>query len=301
VQVLVGSNGWAAKSAIHLLFEKGYVSNRDNLVVYSRTQRVFEISGVGSRTAREWIPRKEREKVENFFPFAFLTADKFSEMSEVEYREQNTKLINKAADYISLNKPSNCVLFSSGIVGPESLNLNRDRGYKVYRELKLLEEECIRKACHDAGTNLVVCRLFSASGRYLRDFRKYALGNLIWQAKFINKIVLTSTNAVWRRYIDMSQIIEICMLETRNCDFRVVESGGELIEIESLASKIAKIYNCKVINRNELHGEEDSYFSRLQDIEDLAARFGIGLFSIDEQINETIKGLEKSWSKGLIK
>lgn len=117
--------------------------------------------------------------------------------------------------FILQNSPRRCLLFSSGIVNKSLETTERSKAYKVYAQLKSEEENVIEDVCQSTGTSLTICRLFSASGRFMSEPKKYALGNLIWQAINLKRVKVTSPNLTFRKYVDMEEILNFVFRSAR--------------------------------------------------------------------------------------
>lgn len=290
--IIVGGGGWVSKAGLSILLNK-FDADLQSTKVYGSSPRIENLHNGEVIKVEQWGLNIKEYDVRFFLPFAFLTADKFQEYGEEKYRELNRELIQRAAKFIASNGPKYCVLFSSGIVHSNLSISYRPKSYKVYRELKLEEEETLRLQCQKNGTNLVICRLFSASGRYIPDYVRYAISNFVYQGIFHKKIEISSAFPVFRKYIDMEQLLEICLTAVQNERVLEFDSTGSLIELQDLATLCAEKLGIKYEKNSLLNGEADNYFSQSQDSELLAELYEIPLFSMERQIKETIAGVYK--------
>jgi hypothetical protein len=294
--VVVGASGWISRVAVDLLTEK-FGTGEDSISVYASYARTETQDNGQVLNVKLWDQIRENDKVRYFLPFAFLTVDKFDIYGEKKYRDLNYELIEKADEFIGLNKPEYCILMSSGIIHSNLSILNRPAQYQAYRELKLLEENILKERCFSTGTRLVICRLFSASGGRIRDFRKYAIANFAYQGMKFGRIQVSSPFPTYRKYVDMGQLLEICLHTVREVDLLEFDSSGSLIELHELASRIAHELNLNQGEFRVLEGETDRYYSASIDMENLAEKYEIPLFPIDKQIRETIVGVKKLMSQ----
>jgi hypothetical protein len=161
-----------------------------------------------------------------------------------------------------------------------------------YRKLKILEEIKVKDICDKVGSRLIVCRLFSASGKFIKDPDHYALSNFILQGLTHRRIVVSSQYAVWRRYADLGQIFELSANLADTHDFFVFESGGVLMELHDLSARVASLLGLEVPEQHLDQNHHDSYFSKSSLFEELAQSMDLKLLSIDDQISETRKGVE---------
>lgn len=288
--VIVGASGWATRAAEFVLTEKLFLKS-DLLKFYGSYSRTEEIN-FKKYNVEEWVPQELKAPTSLFLPLGFLTVDKYFKWGPQEFEARNRQLIHKSVEFIKFNEPERCILISSGIVD-KTLDLSpRNPSYLSYAKLKSEEEEQISRICQEMKTKLVICRLFSASGRHIVDPNRYAVGNFVLQGLLTGKIKVKSEGSVLRRYVDMGQLIEICIKAAKEKGLTRFDSGGELIEITELAEMVAHHLGVKVSERmEEPKYSMDSYFSKSSVMEDLAKESQIQPFSISEQIQETIIGV----------
>lgn len=297
--VIVGGGGWASRAAQAVLLTK-FNQDVQRISVYGSTSRREQLEDGNIIEIKEWIGTKEESNTRYFLPFAFLTVDKFDLYGEEKYKNTNRVLIKNALDFISRNKPKYCVLFSSGITHSRFSISDRPRAYMVYRELKLEEEKALKMQCNVTGTKLVICRLFNASGRFIPSLHRYALSNLIYQGIVHGRIQVKSSFPVVRKYIDMEQLLEICLLAVEGEQELEFDSTGSLVELHDLAAMCAKELSVEYSRQLMQTAQSDNYFSSSTDTETLAKRYNIPLYPIERQIQETINGVKKLIDRGLL-
>ena len=289
--VVVGGDGWVARTAIAHLVEYEQIP-LERIEVYGSFERDSE--PIGKRVFRisKWNPKVEKLPVSLFVPTAFLTPGMFSKYGESDFISGNRDLIDKAKRYIMLNSPKRCILFSSGIVSLPMISSRGPNAHSVYQALKREEEEELRLQCERSGTKLLVCRLFNASGRYIKSVENYAIANFIYQGINEGRIQLHNPGRVWRRYADLRQIFEVCLNMPSKDSFNLIESGGEKVELHDLAQRIA--LNLKVEFQSNLieEFEEHHYYSATNEFEAAALSHDIELMDLSEQIAQTRIGIE---------
>jgi nucleoside-diphosphate-sugar epimerase len=289
--VVVGGDGWVARTAISHLVKNTQIP-QENIEVYGSFERdSLPIDNIVFRI-NEWSPKVEIAPVSLFVPTAFLTIEAFSKYSELDFISINRDLIDKAKRYIKLNSPKRCILFSSGIVSIPMISSRESKPSAIYQALKQEEEEELRFQCESSGTKLLVCRLYNASGRYIKSIKTYAIANFIFQGVTEGRIKLSNPGRVWRRYADLGQVFEVCLNMPFEDSFNLIESGGEKIELHDLAQKIA--LHLKVEFQSNLREEivEDHYYSATKEFEAAALSQGLKLMDLSEQIAETRIGVE---------
>lgn len=294
--VIVGGSGWASRAAEWCLINQFQYAQEEFQIFGSRLRKEF--FETREYVIREWIPQRIKTHISLFLPFAFLTVDKFEKFGRVNFEQRNRELIQKSIEFISLNKPDKCVIFSSGMVNPELDILPRSEAYRIYSQLKMEEENAISDACRKSKTNLVICRLFSASGRHIVEPNRFALGNFILQATQNSKIEVKSKFPIYRRYVDMAQLIEICVKLSDKYNLVEFESGGTLVEISQLAKMIGKEFRCEVHTSQNIDSEKcDNYYSGSHKMEEYANLLRVDILSLEQQIKETIYGIHNMISK----
>ncbi len=290
--VVVGGNGWVSRTAISHYLE---IESRrsDQVIVYGSKARLSKPISNVCYPIEIWSPKKESFQVETFVPAAFLTLDKFAGITPQQYHYQNTQLIEKACEYIKLNSPNKCILFSSGITLIPENQVRHSDSKVMYRNLKLEEESRIRDVCRKSGTSLVVCRLFNASGRFVTNHEQFALANFLYQGLTQGKVEVRNPSLVWRRYADLSQVFEICDLLVNEHEYISFESGGVLVELHELAHRVSEFLGVPFLGDSVNQDSVECYFSKSSFFEELAVKEGVNLLNLEGQIGETKKGIEE--------
>lgn len=289
--VVVGGDGWVARTAIAHLIKNAEIPP-ENIEVYGSFER--DSMPIDKRILRikEWNPKVETVPVWLFVPTAFQTLEAFSKYGESDFIAVNRDLIDKAKRYIKLNSPKHCILFSSGIVSMPLISSSEANAHSVYQALKLEEEQELRSQCEMSGTKLLICRLFNASGRYIKSVENYAIANFIYQAITKGRIQLHNPGRVWRRYADLGQTFEVCLNMSSQESFKLIESGGEKVELHDLAQRVALNMNVEFFSNLKDGFEEHHYYSATNEFEAVAFSQGIKLMDLSEQIAQTRIGVE---------
>jgi nucleoside-diphosphate-sugar epimerase len=289
--VVVGGDGWVARTVIAHFIKNAQIPP-ENIDVYGSFER--DSVPIDKRVFRinKWNPKVEIAPVSLFVPTAFLTIEAFSKYSEPDFIAVNRDLIDKAKQYIKLNSPKRCILFSSGIVSMPTISSKESTPRAVYQSLKLEEEQELKLQCERSGTKLLICRLFNASGRYIKSVENYAIANFIYQAITEGRIQLHNSGRVWRRYADLGQIFEVCLNMSSEKSFKLIESGGEKVELHDLAQRIALNLNIEFQSNLIEEFEEHHYYSTTNEFEAAALSQGIKLTDLSEQIAQTRIGVE---------
>lgn len=290
-QILVtGATGWLGKSSISFLLNKKYAIK--NIIAAASTEKILTLDELTTIPVENFLNLETSEEIDGIIHLAFLTREKVSVTSIENYVETNRKITNKVVDLIKDLKPNWVVNVSSGAVfNPKTKELEQSLENNPYGFLKLVEEKEIKIGTDSVGANLVIGRLWGASGSLMRLNRAYALSDFIFQALKDKKISINSNKTVLRRYVDaeifMGVLIENALLG-RNL---VIDSGGPLVEIGELASVVGQALEVdKILRPKILSSELDDYYPRGEEFATFAAEFKLPISDIREQVANTITG-----------
>lgn len=284
--VVNGGTGWLGIAALRALKR---LKNTEEVKIFSSDGRLFHTHDFGS--FKTYNLKKEIDielKSDIFINLAFKTRDYIAQLGEEEYSKFNLEIINSSINLARNLKPKSIIIISSGVVA----RYNQSGGKldnTEYTQLKIYEEKLFSELSRELDCNLVILRMWGGSGRDFIHPLKYAIGDLIMQGLRSDKLVVNSTNLVYRRYSDASQQMEIalrCAMAGMNTLF---DSGGVVVEMEELANLIKNIINpsSEVIRNVDLDLEPDNYYSQSSDFENLARNFNIDLYDMKKQIEET--------------
>lgn len=269
------------KSAAHAALD--LFGERLELALLSRSEEQILVNGRNHRTTTvDRIAAGRRPDV--FVPTNFVTREFFFELGESLFVAQNKKIVDTAVNNIRRIAPKSVVVVSSGVTFKPH-DPSKDLSYRAYRDMKLFELEQLTAVSHELGVPLIEARLYSASGKYMKSPELFAFGSIVKQARS-GSVELTSSHLVWRKYLDAVDFMKVCLTSALAGKSRVVESGGFLVEVETLASICLSLFGFAKdsIKRPMVSGTEDRYYSDSQDFELLAEEMGISLVSLEDQI-----------------
>ena len=290
---ITGATGWLGQSLLH--------ANRDPL-------KQFHFDAFGRSKAE--IPTESGTPIQNhmfdlrkitskeydvFAPFAFATRDKSLQMNDQEYIDVNKAIIMDAANVIRAGKVGSVLNISSGVVVQKSESQLNDNSYSIYADLKRFQEDVFANACNSVGIPLINCRVFSLSGRDMKEPSKYAIGNLLNQAISTGSIELSSKGLVVRRYMDSRDLMTLLLEYVTRGNSVSVESGGEKIDLIQLAKQVLKLYDHSPESITYADTSEtlsNEYFSSENHFEKIADETSYTLADITNQIANVAKSLE---------
>ena len=222
---------------------------------------------------------------------AFLTRDKLKTLNFNDFIRINLELISKACQIIERNKPKWVVVVSSGaILDRESGEIESDVEKNPYGFCKRIEELLLADAAKRVGANIVIGRLWGASGEQMPPNLEYALSDFIESARLKNEIQIKSGGEVFRRYVDAGEFMEVLVKLAISGESRLLDSGGVVIEIGELSQLVAGHFPGTSVSRSKSLTDVDDYYPKEQDFNDLAKELGIQLSTIKEQVARTVNG-----------
>jgi nucleoside-diphosphate-sugar epimerase len=217
-------------------------------------------------------------------------------MNDQEYIDLNKAIIMEAASVIRGGKVGSVLNLSSGVVTQKSESHLNDNSYSIYADLKRFQEDVFANACDSVGVPFINCRVFSLSGRDMKEPLKYAIGNLLNQAISTGSIEFSSKGLVTRRYMDSRDLMTLLLEYVLRGDSISVESGGEKIDLTQLAKQILKLYGHSpdsITYAETSETRSNEYFSSENHFEKIAQECSYPLAGITRQIENVARSLER--------
>jgi nucleoside-diphosphate-sugar epimerase len=237
---------------------------------------------------------KMDRKIDYLFDYAFLTRERIDSLGVKQYVDTNLNLIQHSVQLVEKLRPKSVVLASSGAIYNFSKH-SKTKNYKIYSELKTIQEQQITDSCKQAGSNLIVVRIFNLSGEGINKSNVYAFQEIIESAIENKEIIINSNFQVFRRYCDVGQLIDLLWELTLKDKKMCFDSGGQLIEIRNLAEIIKKSLNSSssiVAKPIDNLSTPDNYFSQSDQYELLLRKFlNQDSLSIESQVIKTAQNL----------
>jgi nucleoside-diphosphate-sugar epimerase len=211
--------------------------------------------------------------------FAFLTRDKSGVMSPQDYEEKNRRLTDQALTLARIDSVKALITTSSGA----SVHGVVDS----YSQLKREAEERFLDETVKLDKSWVNIRPWSVSGPFIRNITGYAFSKFVHDAVFTGRISIDSPNLVFRRYVDVGDLVSVAMLLALSGQFTgTIDSGGELVELEQLAHRIFEVIQVEPrieVSRNKRLSVDD-YFTRSAQWEVVCRNLGYEPLDLDSQI-----------------
>jgi nucleoside-diphosphate-sugar epimerase len=230
--------------------------------------------------------------------YAFVTRERIEEKGLDGYLSANLEITATILDAIARVRPSAVVYASSGAVHGLEGRLAVDLAGNAYGTLKHLDELALRRAAGDHGSRSLVLRVFNVAGPWLAKSNAFALSDLILQAAAGGPLIVRATRPVLRSYVDVADLASMAIAAALKLDLRqdlvLDTAGAEVIEVGALAARIAGISGrpgLEVQRDWDPNAEADAYFADGAAFHALAARLGVRLRGLDEQIARTAEAL----------
>jgi len=282
-----GASGWLGRETLNAL--ENISCHEIELLTSNGRDLLFENDK--KRSSQSFLDYNPPQSMEGFIHLAFLTRDKVDSVGIKNFISTNLSLISKACQVIEFSKPKWVVVVSSGaILDRNSGQLESNIRSNPYGFCKRIEELLITQAASKAGANVVIGRLWGASGRFMPPNPAYALSDFIISAQTQKKIMIKSGGQVIRRYVDAGEFMEVLIKAAISGKSLILDSGGPQVEIAELASLVAKHFTEVVVERSPAEMTVDDYYPRGDDFEKLALDLGVTLSDINTQVSQTTLG-----------
>lgn len=253
--VILGASGWVGRTACNWLAQMG-----SQVLLIAGSSRIVRIGN-----SDYGIETFDIKKIRDFKPTtvidaAFITREKVKTLPLDTYIRSNTELMEQG---IELQKLSSVEKFIGISSGASVHHLEQDLPYmaldpygslKAFYERRLVENSELR-------AKTTIGRIWSVSGSLVTKPSLFAFSNLIQQA-LSGHIEILARHRVWRRYIDLEDFIRVVTLSSPG-ESRVIDSGGEKVELEQLAQLIFAELGAKpsISRVLSIGSEDDLYFS----------------------------------------
>jgi nucleoside-diphosphate-sugar epimerase len=290
-----GASGWLGTATLRAISRIEGDKAPWAKTLFGSYSRNHTFVGLGEYEIQKYpMALAEKSGTDIFVNLAFKTRDYIKKFGETEYARENLEIIKNSILSARISNPKSIVLISSGVVTKYQQTGGKYHD-DAYTRLKIYEEECFKQLSDELDANLIILRMWAATGEDMTEPQKYGIGNLLIQSQLENAILIESSRKVFRKYADASQQLEICLRAALDGKSMTVNSGGALIEIRDLAERIRVKYSPKLLVKQHWKQEEvaDDYFWSGDEFESMARRFKVELYSLDEQIELTFKSVTR--------
>lgn len=285
--LLIGATGWFGRTFLSLL-----QNVEPKFLLISSSEQQFSIGKKRYKT-QQW----NESEIQRFAPTividcAFLTRDFLASMPLEQYLSTNQQLMKNVISMTEVPSVERIITISSGAAAIAAENPGKSLQEDPYGILKLQLEELLAKNSKIHAKNLVVARAWSVSGSLVRNPQNYAFSDLILQAR-TSQVIIKSSHEVWRRYCAAEEFLALALAISKT-ESRLFNSGGELVEIQTLADLVINEVNpsAKLSLRELTNNKADSYYSDNSDWSELCREYGLETLNIAQQIRMVSKGIK---------
>lgn len=252
--LITGASGWFGQTALALCSLSGV----DTFAVSRSPLATFN----SEITTGDW----EENRIQKFKPTviidcAFQTREKLSIIPLADYVKQNSLLTERMLWLASLDTVRLAMTISSGAAVHPHDAVNEPIEKNPYGFMKRKAEQKLSLLGNKTGISTVIPRAWSVSGAFCPKPELFAFTDLISQAT-TGRILIKSSTKVYRRYTSVEDLLSVSLASARLGSSSIIDSGGELFEIEELAEKIRTLVspNATISRANSLYKETDNYF-----------------------------------------
>ena len=281
--VVTGASGWLGRELIHRV---RMLSPQTPILALGSREGELRLDPTMAIPVHQWSTFDVAAwKPTLAAHLAFLTRDRLETVNVDEYLAVNMHLSQAAMGFYEIPSMRGVVVASSGaaIRHPED----------PYGRLKAHDETAFTGAGERHGIPTVIARAWSLSGRFCTKPERFLLYDLIAQALGPNpEIEISAGHEVFRKYVDASEYLSVCLAGVAMGWSGTVDSTGALVEAEQLADAIqATLGTHKATLRPPAEGPPDEYFSQLLILGEWAARLDIQLTDLGQQIQRSAEAL----------
>jgi nucleoside-diphosphate-sugar epimerase len=284
---ILGASGWVGKTAGRLLDELGVGVLR--FASQDRTEyingKTYEYHSFDISRIREFSPTVVIDA-------AFITREKITDAPLGSYVKANKALIEQALEVQRLPSLERFIGVSSGAAVPHLKEVSPNFSLDPYGVLKATYEKRLKENL-ELRLKTTIARIWSVSGDLVTKPSLFAFSNLVRQAQS-GSISIEAQHEVWRRYVDLEDYLKVALLAHPAHD-RVIESGGELVEIGQLAELIMGVLGRPQIVKRQMIASlpGDNYFSDGASWQKSVDQLKFEPKSLKEQISRVAEALSK--------
>jgi nucleoside-diphosphate-sugar epimerase len=292
--VITGASGWLGRATLDLLREALGETFEARVECFGSRRAEIRLSAVQTIEQR---PLNELAALTCqptlLLHFAFLTKDRAETMPEAEYRAANRAIRRLVLDALAPIGVDAAFVASSG-AARHADDASATSAMRLYGMLKREDEDAFAGWAEACGTSAIIARIFNISGPHINKVRSYALPSFVLDALAGKSVVVRAPHEVRRGYVAIRELMSLAfaLLIERQTDITRFDSGGEDIELGSLATMIASSMNCPVERPQLREGRADIYLGDNRSYRLLLDRHAVASVSLADQIEETVAFLK---------
>ena len=283
-----GASGWLGKNLIELLLDLFDNQIPDSILLTSSSSKIVDIYSDRKIEVFKW----DRNQISEFQPtlfinLAFLTRDKLLSTPVSDYIRINKEIIDEALWATQLPSVKYVLSTSSGVA--KEIQTTENIETDPYGKLKRIEELELEKTCEELEKSLLVLRVWTVSGKYIK------FGDLLVIQSLISRLIknedfeIKSNNKVWRTYIHAYEMIGLAILAIMTGKTGIINSGGIRVELTDLANCAIETFKSKsiIIHSNSMTSKDSNYVSISPDLNEIAEINNLKIMDLSEQLIDT--------------
>jgi len=284
-----GATGWLGSELIRILVNNKIFLD-SNIFPITSSEKIITINN-SKFVTKKFENIQASQTFDYYFDFAFLTGEKQKNIGPQKYQEINSEIIRNSVNFIMKNQPKVVILASSGAIYGSYQNQENN----LYSELKKVQEIKISEVCNFVGSKLIIVRIFNLSGSGIKKISTFVLAEFIYRSSRNKKITIKSNYPVFRRYCDVSEMLNLIIELSVTNENYVFDSGGTKIEIRELAKRVIQILDSSskiFFPKINSSLSPDNYFSNSNEYENLVKKhLGLETVTLANQILLTKEAL----------
>lgn len=287
---VTGATGWLGRAACEVLAAalgpEEVAAGR--LQAYASRARPVELDA-GVEVAVRPLGELGAAEFDVLLHYAYITRERVGDDVNA-YISANVAISAQVLDAVARVRPRAVVYASSGAAVDRATGRGAsDLAGNPYGTLKHLDELAFRRAAADAGGRALVLRVYNVAGPWILKPEAFVLSDLIGQARAGGPLVLRAQRPVVRSYVDVEDLAAVAVgwaVDDGAGDDVVAETAGaEVVEVGELAARVAP--GVAISRTWDPDAEPDRYVGDGAALAALAARVGVPLRGLDEQIART--------------
>lgn len=239
-----------------------------------------------------------REPLSALIHCAFLTPDRLHALGEETFISMNRKITALASKALEARPTARVVEISSGAAtmvenGLDEVVSPPSTAHQLYGALKLDEERRLSSIAPS-----LILRVYALTGHWMREPKKYALGDFLVQAAAGKRITIRAPHPVIRSYGNASDIAELALhwlLSGDTPPTKAIPAVNSTVSLEELALMVSTHFHLPApIADVDSSLPMDMYCANASDYTELARTYGVKLKPLDRQIVDSAMAINKS-------
>jgi len=293
--VIYGAKGWFGRSAVSVLFEENLDLKEHQILLVGSKSESANVARLPSDVYTSADAQQHIRSKILFLNSAYLRREKLDHMLANEFELKNQQIMKFGENLLRAGKIKKFVNLSSGVASQgtlESLSHVED----PYAKCKIIDEAKFNALCESMGAELINCRIYSMSGKYLNEFTKLALSTFISNSITKTHQINVNSPTTIRSYVDSIDLARVLFeLSLRNGN-HLIDSGGSLTSLGALAAGIAELNpGTTLVLPNQFEKSPD-YYGDYEKFNKLSAELGVELLNLNQQIIETTQAIKSNLS-----